>query len=123
MTGEPALEPFSTALDLASGELTPRRRLSERTLADMRGMYVAEIEEAREAEVVYRVDEIPVPESNDNLASSTTVIEPGRVARGVLHDQGALPRQPRPRRDLHRNRRGRVSRDGDRGRCARASNG
>jgi glucose-6-phosphate isomerase len=85
---EPELEPFSTAIDLASGELEPHRKLTERTLADMRGMYLEEFEDGRAGELVYRVDEIPVPTSNDNLASSTTVIEPGLVGDEYFMTKG-----------------------------------
>jgi glucose-6-phosphate isomerase, archaeal len=84
----PELEPFSPRVDLASGELSPRRKLAERTLADMQGMYLAEVDQARMGEVVYRVDEIPVPISNDNLASSTTVIEPGTVGDEFFMTKG-----------------------------------
>jgi glucose-6-phosphate isomerase len=84
----PDLEPFSTALDLASGELDPQRRLTERTLADMRGMYQEDFGEARAGELVYRVYEIPVPVSSSNLASSTTVIEPGTVGDEYFMTKG-----------------------------------
>lgn len=91
---EPELEPFSTAIDLTSGALDPQRKLTERTLAEMRGMYLAELDEARAGELVYRVDEIPVPVSNDNLASSTTVIEPGRVGDEYFMTKGHFHAQP-----------------------------
>lgn len=86
--GEPELEPFSTTIDLATGELAPRRKLGDRHLSDMRGMYLEEFDESRVGELVYRVDEIPVPVSNDNLASSTTIIEPGKVGDELFMTKG-----------------------------------
>ena len=76
--------PFTTALDLAGGELTPERKLVERTLADMQGMYAAPIPDGRLDEIVYRVSEIPAPPAEGNLLSSTTTLEPGTV-EGEYH--------------------------------------
>jgi glucose-6-phosphate isomerase len=73
------LEPFTTMLDLDGGALEPQRKLVERTLGDMDGMYAARVPEARLGEVVYRVSEIPVSLQEGNLLSSTTTIEPGTV--------------------------------------------
>jgi glucose-6-phosphate isomerase, archaeal len=78
------LPPFTTFLDLADGVLTPQRKVVERTLGDMDGMYAVRIPESRRAEVVYRVSEIPVPLAEGNLLSSTTTIEPGTV-EGEYH--------------------------------------
>jgi glucose-6-phosphate isomerase len=72
-------EPFTTLLDFERGALDPERKLSERTLRDMDGMFLEPIAAARADEVVYAVSEIPVPVSGSNLLSSTTVIQPGRV--------------------------------------------
>jgi glucose-6-phosphate isomerase len=79
-----AVEPFTTLLDLEAGALDPERKLSERTLRDMDGMFLEPVDEARADEVVYAVSEIPVPVSGSNLLSSTTVIRPGRVG-GEYH--------------------------------------
>jgi glucose-6-phosphate isomerase len=76
--------PFTTLLNLDDGVLTPQRKLVERTLGDMDGMYAVRIPEARRGEVVYRVSEIPVPLAEGNLLSSTTTIEPGTV-EGEYH--------------------------------------
>jgi len=84
----PELEPFSTVLDFAGGELDPQRKLVERTLADMEGMYLEGAGAERGGELVYRVSEIPVPASGSNLASSTTVIEPGRVGEEYFMTKG-----------------------------------
>jgi glucose-6-phosphate isomerase len=78
------LTPFTTMLDLADGAISPERKLVERTLGDMDGMYAARVPENRLGEVVYRVSEIPVPVAEGNLLSSTTTIEPGTVA-GEYH--------------------------------------
>jgi glucose-6-phosphate isomerase, archaeal len=75
----PRLEPFTTALDLASGRLDPERRVVERRLGDMRGMYLEPVDPAAEDRVAYRVYEIPVPTESGDVMSSTTVIEPGKV--------------------------------------------
>jgi glucose-6-phosphate isomerase, archaeal len=78
------LTPFTTMLDLADGVLTPQRKLVERTLGDMDGMYAVSVPESRRNEVVYRVSEIPVPPAEGNLLSSTTTIEPGTL-EGEYH--------------------------------------
>jgi len=72
-------DPFTTMLDLERGLVEPERKLTERTLADMDGMYLDPVPSSRAGEVVYTVSEIPVPVSGSNLLSSTTVIQPGRV--------------------------------------------
>jgi glucose-6-phosphate isomerase, archaeal len=78
------MPPFTTVLDLERGALEPRRKLVERTLGDMQGMYAAPVPDARLDEVVYRVNEIPTPPTEGNLVSSTTTIEPGTV-EGEYH--------------------------------------
>jgi hypothetical protein len=42
-------------------------------------MYLEAVDPGRREELAYRVSEIPVPVSQSNLMSSTTVIEPGKV--------------------------------------------
>jgi glucose-6-phosphate isomerase, archaeal len=71
--------PFSTVLDLVGGGLEPERRLVERRLGDMQGMYAAPVPSERLDERVYLVSEVPVPIDEGNLLSSTTTIEPGTV--------------------------------------------
>jgi glucose-6-phosphate isomerase, archaeal len=78
------LTPFTTMLDLADGAIAPERKLVERTLGDMNGMYAVPVPEYRLDEVVYCVSEIPVPLEEGNLLSSTTTIEPGTVS-GEYH--------------------------------------
>jgi glucose-6-phosphate isomerase, archaeal len=84
------LAPFTTVLDLADGVLTPQRKLVERTLGDMDGMYAVRVPESRLDEVVYRVSEVPVPLEEGNLLSSTTTLEPGTVAT----EEGELAVEP-----------------------------
>jgi glucose-6-phosphate isomerase len=81
------LRPFTTLLDLASGMLDPEREVVERTLSDMRGMYLEEYD-GTDDPVVYRVYGIPAPATNANLLSSTTVIRPGRVGREYFMTKG-----------------------------------
>ena len=78
------VEPFTALLDLERGVVDPERKLSERTLGDMDGMYLEAVSPSRRDEVAYTVSEIPVPASGSNLLSSTTVIRPGRVG-GEYH--------------------------------------
>jgi glucose-6-phosphate isomerase len=53
--------------------------VTERRLVDLDGLFAAEVPGSRREELAYRVYEIPVPVSESNLASSTTVLEPGTV--------------------------------------------
>jgi glucose-6-phosphate isomerase, archaeal len=78
---EQAPDPFTTQLDLNSGSLDPERRVVERRLSDTAGMYLEGFADGTEDTVVYSVHEIPVPTTNSNLMSSTTVIQPGMVGR------------------------------------------
>jgi glucose-6-phosphate isomerase len=76
---EPGMEPFTTRLDLASGSLTPERKLVERRLRDLQGLYLEAVPEDRLDELAYLVSEIPVPASSSDVYSSTTVLQPGSV--------------------------------------------
>jgi glucose-6-phosphate isomerase len=80
----PGPPPFTTLLDLAEGTLEPERRLVERRLEDMQGMYAEPVPDARLSEVVYRISEIPVPSTEGDVMSSTTTLEPGTV-EGEFH--------------------------------------
>ena len=92
----PAMDPFTTLLDLARGTLRPNHATVERRLSDMTGYYLTESERtdlgsATTADgelaphggdddpLIYRVHLIPVPETNAEIQCSTTVLEPGRV--------------------------------------------
>jgi len=74
-------EPFTTLLDLESGAIEPRRKVTERRLADMDGLYLEPILDGRRDKLAYGVYEIPVPADGSNLPSSTTIIQPGTVGR------------------------------------------
>lgn len=82
-----AMLPFTTMLDLAAGAIEPERDLIERRLSEMRGMYLEE-PDADDDRLVYRVSGVPVPETTDNVLSSTTVIEPGTVGREFFMTKG-----------------------------------
>jgi glucose-6-phosphate isomerase len=75
----PNQDPFTTWVDLRTGELEPERDLAPRDLTDMPGYFLEQ--DGAENRVVYRVSAIPVPPTNDEIASSTTVISPGTVGR------------------------------------------
>ena len=94
------------------------RKLTERRLADLDGLFAEPVDPARRDELAYTVSEIPAPHDGANLPSSTTVIRPGRVGERVLHDQGPLPCPARPRGDLRRAERRGTAGDGDRGRAS-----
>jgi glucose-6-phosphate isomerase, archaeal len=83
-----APDPFTTLLDLNSGSLDPERKVVERRLSDMAGMYLERYAGGTADTVVYRVHEIPVPTTNSNLMSSTTVIQPGMVGREYYMTKG-----------------------------------
>lgn len=73
----PNFDPFTILMDLDTGRLDPLRDSVERTLGDMDGMYLTEIDNPEE--VAYRVMLMPVPEENSEIQCSTTLLEPGLV--------------------------------------------
>lgn len=81
------LEPFTSLVDLRLGTVEPRRDVVERRLSDMRGMYLEEPAGGGDP-LVYTVYGIPVPETGDNVMSSTTVLEPGTVGREFYMTKG-----------------------------------
>lgn len=81
------MEPFTSIVDLRAGTIDPERDVVERRLSDMRGMY-AEAPQDGEDRLVYRVFGIPVPATNANVLSSTTVLEPGLVGREYFMTKG-----------------------------------
>jgi glucose-6-phosphate isomerase, archaeal len=81
------MEPFTSVVDLRMGTIEPEHEVVERRLSDMRGMYLEE-PEAGDDRLVYRVFGIPVPATNDNVLSSTTVLEPGTVGREYFMTKG-----------------------------------
>jgi glucose-6-phosphate isomerase, archaeal len=80
------MEPFSTLLDLRSGALSPERKVTERRLGDLDGLFAEPVPEPDR--LAYRVLEIPAPADNSNLLSSTTILEPGRVGDEYLMTKG-----------------------------------
>jgi glucose-6-phosphate isomerase, archaeal len=83
-----APDPFTTLLDLNSGLLDPERKVVERRLSDMAGMYLEGYADGTADTVIYSVHEIPVPTTNSNLMSSTTVIQPGMVGQEYYMTKG-----------------------------------
>lgn len=75
----PNQDPFSTWVDLTTGTLDPERQVQERHLADMRGYYLDETDASER--LIYSVSAIPVPHTGDEILSSTTVMQPGKVGR------------------------------------------
>lgn len=71
------LAPFTTMVDLFDGRLDPERETAQRTLADLEGYFQGS--SLSRSEIVYRVFGIPVPETNSEVACSTTVLEAGDV--------------------------------------------
>jgi glucose-6-phosphate isomerase len=82
------LEPHTTILDLGTGTLEPQRKLTERRLADLDGLFAEPVDPARRDELAYTVSEIPAPHDSANLPSSTTVIRPGRVGEEYFMTKG-----------------------------------
>jgi glucose-6-phosphate isomerase len=83
------VEPFTTILDLRSGRLDPELEVTERRFSDMTGMYLEDEDVDLEGDpLIYRVYGIPVPATAGNVLASTTVIEPGRVAREYFMTKG-----------------------------------
>jgi glucose-6-phosphate isomerase len=83
-----APDPFTTLLDLHSGSLDPERKVVERRHSDMADMYLEEYADGTADTVIYSVHEIPVPTTNSNLMSSTTVIQPGMVGQEYYMTKG-----------------------------------
>lgn len=75
---QPELDPLLTTLDLATGELDPTRDTVERRVGDMRDMYL-DPEGVPDDRLLYQVQLIPVPDTNDEIFCSTTIMEPGTV--------------------------------------------
>ncbi|HLT57189.1 MAG TPA: glucose-6-phosphate isomerase family protein [Limnochordales bacterium] len=91
------MQPWSAHIDLADGLLWQPRRIITRHLSDMQGLYAdATATEAGLAEnpLIYRVDEIEVPQEVGQLLYSITVIYPGKVGdeyymtKGHYHERG-----------------------------------
>ena len=79
------LQPFSIHVDFRSGQLTPDPVILERRLSDMTGYFLEEPGTDADA---YRVHEVQVPPTNNNLLSSTTVLQPGKVGNEYFMTKG-----------------------------------
>ncbi|MEM1907693.1 MAG: glucose-6-phosphate isomerase family protein [Thermosphaera sp.] len=86
------MEPFSSLLDWATGEITPCSHVVTRRISDMEGMYLD-----REATqrlilegnpVVYRVFNVPVPEEYGHLQHCTSIVFPGKVGDEYFMTKG-----------------------------------
>jgi glucose-6-phosphate isomerase, archaeal len=82
---EPAVNPFTAQIDLASGQVTLDETITERRLTDMRGTY---LESHDGDDLVYQVFHIDVPELNCNINQCTTVLQPGKVGREYFMTKG-----------------------------------
>lgn len=89
----PNADPFTTWLDLQTGDLDPTRQTIERRLEDMEGYYLDD--DGDPQRLLYRVYGIPVEETYNEIQCSTTVLEPGKVGaeyhmtKGHFHEQRA----------------------------------
>jgi glucose-6-phosphate isomerase, archaeal len=82
------LAPFTTLLDLDTGELTrDSDTVVARRLADLTGLFLHETDTDPER-LVYRVFPVEVPPTNANLLHSITVLEPGRVGDEYFMTKG-----------------------------------
>ena len=82
--------PFSVAVD-DQGVLAPATSTVQRRLSDMRGMYAdASAEEtlAGDDPVIYEVFQADVPEFAGELATCTTVLQPGKVGDEYFMTKG-----------------------------------
>jgi glucose-6-phosphate isomerase, archaeal len=70
------LQPFSVAIDFGTGNISPPPAVLERRLTDMAGYYV---QDAEGDALAYSVHEVRVPTTSNNLLSSTTILQPGKV--------------------------------------------
>ncbi|MCW2853398.1 MAG: hypothetical protein JWM84_3062 [Nocardioides sp.] len=86
---EGVLAPFSVHIDFESGELTPDPVVLRRGLADLAAYFLDDAEAVTSAEGdMYTVHEIRVPTTSNNLLSSTTVLQPGKVGDEYFMTKG-----------------------------------
>ncbi|GAB6987246.1 glucose-6-phosphate isomerase family protein [Nocardioides pyridinolyticus] len=79
--------PFAVHVDFESGALTPDPVILRRNHADLAGYFANESDAPGEDEM-YAVHEIRVPATNNNLLSSTTVLQPGTVGGEYFMTKG-----------------------------------
>ncbi|MCX6458717.1 MAG: cupin domain-containing protein [Actinobacteria bacterium] len=80
------LEPFSVTIDFGTGALVPDPDVLARRLADLDGYFLADITDPEVG--AYTVHEVRVPKTGNNLLSSTTVLEPGKVGDEYFFTKG-----------------------------------
>lgn len=85
-------KPFAGVVDLDTGKLSTGTHVTERTLAEVRGIFADQkaADEILRCEnpVVYRVWSAPVPEVNGDLLHCTTAIMPGKVGNEFYMTKG-----------------------------------
>jgi glucose-6-phosphate isomerase len=77
--------PFTAKIDQASGKIDPAHSRIARRLAAMKGAY---LEEPEGDALVYEVFNLEAPETNANILSCTTVLQPGKVGREYFMTKG-----------------------------------
>lgn len=83
------LEPFAVFIDFDSGLPSPDPVVLTRGMSDLNGYFATEPDAERATlEDVYSVHEIRVPATNNNLLSSTTVLQPGKVGDEFFMTKG-----------------------------------
>jgi glucose-6-phosphate isomerase, archaeal len=83
--GHRMLTPFSTAIDLATGEIDVECRVVTRTLDDVDGVFEAP---CSGTDLVYEVFNLDVPERCSELQTCTTRLHPGRVGDEYFMTKG-----------------------------------
>ena len=79
------LHPFSVHVDFQSGRLSPDPVILERRLSDLPGYF---LEDPSADELAYEVHEVRAPATHNNLLSSTTVLQPGKVGNEFFMTKG-----------------------------------
>jgi glucose-6-phosphate isomerase len=78
-----SVRPFSTRLDMKTGQLTPRDRIHIRKLTDRKGMFLDTKTELllleKENPVIYSFQERILPEENGHLQIAVTTIHPRKI--------------------------------------------
>src|SRR5665213_548293 len=77
--------PFNRVIDMASGVVEPKARVVRRRLFEMRDAFQ---QEPPRDEPVYEVHNIDVPDTNDHILTSTTILLPGKVGNEYFMTKG-----------------------------------
>lgn len=78
------MQPFKTEIDLQSGVFSPERKIIQRRLSQMKGMYadqeaVAQILDNEGDRLIYEVHVTELPEEEGHILHCTTIIYPGQI--------------------------------------------